>query len=429
MAPQLNHFPKVFRLRQRFPRPRVSDVVAEVRQQMERLPLVGRVSAGQTVAITAGSRGIANIAVILREIAAHLRRLGAEPFLVPAMGSHGGATAAGQTAVLASFGITPEFCHCPIRSSLDTVIVDEQSAGFPIHFDREAFQADHVIVCGRVKPHTWFAGPIESGLLKMLLIGLGKCEGARIYHRAIDDFSFGEIVARAAPVILRRCRIAGGIAIVENAYDETALIEAVAPDEFLTREPALLQRARAWMAQLPFDAIDVLLIDRFGKNISGVGFDANVVGRKFNEHQAVEGERPKVKRICLRSLTPESGGNAVGIGMAEFCRSDVLRAMDSRVTRVNAMTSGHIAVCMIPPDFATDREMLAAALSTIGLRTAAQAGLVWIADTLHLNELECSEHFLGEAARREDLEVLTRPRPLPFGSDGNLPSVSQWSDG
>ncbi len=427
MTLPLDQFPKVFRLRQRFPRPRIGDVAAEVHKQLDRLPLRSRVSAGQTVAITAGSRGIANIALILREIAAYLRRLGAEPFLVPAMGSHGGATAAGQTAVLESFGITPSFCGCPIRSSLDTVIIDEPGVGFPIHFDREAFRADHVLVCGRVKPHTWFAGPVESGLLKMLLIGLGKSEGARVYHRAIEDYGFGEIVARAAPVILRRCRIAGGIAIVENAYDETAMIEAVGAEEFLTREPALLQRARAWMAQLPFDEIDVLLIDRFGKNISGVGFDANVVGRKYNEHRAVEGERPRVKRICVRSLTPESGGNAVGIGMAEFCRSDVLRAMDQRVTRVNAMTSGHIAVCMIPPDFETDREMLSAALSTIGLRTADRAGLVWIADTLHLDELECSEHFLDEAVRRDDLEVLCRPRPLPFGSDGNLPLVRQWN--
>ena len=224
-----------------------------------------------------------------------------------------------------------------------------------------------MLVCGRVKPHTSFAGDFQSGLMKMLLIGLGKQTGANIYHRAIEDYSFDQIVRSVAREVLQKCRVVAGLAIVENAYDETALIEAVEPSQFEARETQLLALARQWMARLPFDAVDVLVIDRMGKNISGVGFDPNVVGRKFNDHQAVAGETPKVKRICLRSLTPESHGNAIGLGMAEFCRTQLLRDMDPRITRVNSLTSGHIAAGMTPLDYETDREMLQAALGTVGL--------------------------------------------------------------
>lgn len=419
-----DQFPRISRLRQRFPRPRVANVAAEVVRQLDAIGLREQIRPGQSVAVTAGSRGIANIALILREIARYIRDAGGQPFLVPAMGSHGGGTAAGQKAVLESYGITEDYCGCPIRSSLETVIVEDRLLGFPIHFDREAFRADHVLVCGRVKPHTWFAGPIESGLMKMLLIGLGKCEGARIYHRAIEDFSFDEIVRRVAPIVLERCRIVGGLAIVENAYDETALIEGVAPKDFMKSDRRLLEKAKALMPRLPFAEIDVLLIDRFGKNISGVGFDPNVVGRKFNEHRAVEGEYPRIKRICLRRLTPESQGNAVGIGMAEFCRTEILREMDVRATRVNALTSGHLAVCMIPPDYPNDREMLSAALTTIGLTPPPKAKLVWILDTLHLETIECSESLLSEVRDRDDLEIVCPLRPLPFDSVGNLPEFA-----
>ena len=216
-----------------------------------------------------------------------------------------------------------------------------------------------------------------------------------------------------------------GLAIVENAYDETALIEAVEPSQFEAREPQLLALARQWMARLPFDAVDVLLIDRMGKNISGVGFDPNVVGRKFNDHQAVAGETPKVKRICLRSLTPESHGNAIGLGMAEFCRTQLLRDMDPRITRVNSLTSGHVAAGMTPLDYETDREMLQAALGTVGLVEPRHARLLWIADTLDLAEVECSAAYLEAARGRSDLEIISEPREMEFDAAGNLPLISR----
>jgi len=415
------NLPKTFRIRQVFDAPRVEDVPGEIHDQLARLALEKKVSPGQSVAITAGSRGITDIHVIIRAIVGHLKGLGTEPFIVPAMGSHGGGTAEGQRRIVESYGITEEFVGCPIRAGMETVVVCHTAEGLPVHFDRHAFEADHVLVCGRVKPHTLFIGDIESGLMKMMLIGLGKCEGAKIYHRAIQDYSFAQIIRSVVGEVLPRCRILAGVAIVENALDQTARIEAVLPEDFETREKELLLLAKKWLPRLPFGHVDVLLIDKMGKNISGVGFDANVVGRKFDDHKAVEGEFPKVKRIAVRGLTKESHGNAVGIGLAEFCKSQLLRETDFQAVRLNALISGHISAGMIPLDYQTDREMLEAALGTIGLAEPPDARLLWIADTLHLGEMECSTAYLEEARQRDDLEILTEARDLPFDASGNLP--------
>jgi len=381
------------------------------------------------VAITAGSRGIANIQVIIRAIVEYLSGLGAEPFVVPAMGSHGGGTAQGQQQVLESYGITEEFIGCPIRAGMETVVVCRTAEGFPVHFDRHAYRADHVLVCGRVKPHTAFVGDVESGLMKMMLIGLGKCNGATVYHRAIQDYSFGQIIRSVAREIFQKCHIVAGLAIVENAYDRTARIEAVRPEEFETRERELLVLAKKWLARLPFKYVDVLLIDKMGKNISGVGFDANVVGRKYHDHKAAENEFPKVKRIAVRGLTEETHGNAIGIGLAEFCKSQLLRDTDSATVRLNCLVSGHVSAGMPPMDFETDREMLQAALSTIGMADPPEGKLLWIDNTLQLAEVECSAAYLDEARRRDDLEILTELRELPFDAEGNLPhSVRELSE-
>jgi hypothetical protein len=416
-------FPKIFRLRQTFDAARVVDVPGEIQSQLARLELGQKVRPGQSVAVTVGSRGIANLADITRTIVDHLKHLGAKPFIVPAMGSHGGGTAEGQRQLIESYGVTETSIGCPIRASMDTVVVGRAAEGFPIHFDRLAFEADHVVVCNRVKPHTGFAGPIESGLMKMLLIGLGNCEGAKIYHRAIQDFSFQRIIRSVAGEVLRRCHILAGLAVVENAYDQTALIEAVPPAQFEAREKELLALAKRWLPRLPFPQVDVLLIDRIGKDISGTGMDPNVVGRKFNDHKALDDEWPKVKRIALRRLTAATHGNAIGLGMAEFCRSEILQQTDFAATRLNGLVAGHISAVMTPLDYATDRQMLAAALGTIGLAEPPDARLLWIGDTLHLSEVECSAAYLEEARRRTDLEILTGPREMPFDAAGNLPEM------
>ncbi len=250
----MHAFPEIFRLRQTLDGPRVDDIPTAVHAALAGANLAARLRPGQTVAVTAGSRGIANIAAILRATVEHLRSLGARPFLVPAMGSHGGGTAAGQQRLLESYGIAEPLVGCPVRASMETVVVCRAAEGFPIHCDRLAFEADHTLVCGRVKPHTSLAGRYESGLLKMLLVGLGKAEGAKTLHRAIADYDFDRIVGSVADEVLTKCRVLAGLAIVENARDQTALVEAVAPKDFLAREPQLLELARQWMPRLPFPA-------------------------------------------------------------------------------------------------------------------------------------------------------------------------------
>ena len=396
----MSNYPQVFRVRQILPRPQVSDVATEVDDQLKRLALQDKVQPGQTVAITAGSRGIANIKEIIKATVEYFRGLGAEPFIVPAMGSHGGGTAAGQRQIIESYGITEEFCGCPIKSSMETVVVCESAEGFSVFFDKHAYEADHVVVCGRVKPHTRFVGPIESGLMKMMLIGLGKHEGAKIYHRAIKDYSFAQIVGSVAREVLSKCSIIAGLAIVENGYDETARIEAVHPAEFETRETALLETAKKLLGSLPFQQTDVLLVDEIGKNISGTGMDTNVVGRKYHDHMAADKEWPKVKLIALRGLTKETHGNACGIGIAEFCRSRLVRDMDVHATRTNALTGGHGTAAMIPLDYETDAEILNRALVSVGLTQPQNAKLLWIKNTLELAEVECSSAFLPEARER-----------------------------
>ncbi|RMF99971.1 MAG: DUF2088 domain-containing protein [Planctomycetota bacterium] len=412
--------PEFFRIISHCDCPSVTPSRALVRARLEELAAFKPLTQGKTVAITVGSRGIADLPTILRHVVAELKDRGAEPLVVPAMGSHGGATAEGQREVLAGYGITPETIGCPIRSSMEVVELGTSPLGFPVFFDRAAFEADRVLVLNRVKPHTRFDGPIQSGLLKMLMIGLGNHRGAETCHRAIEEHGFPAVLRSACEIILAKAPIWGGLAIVENAREQTALLEAVSADAFFTREPALLEQARRLMPKLPFDRADVLIIDRIGKDISGTGLDTNVVGRKRDDHKAVGDERPRIRAICIRGLSPGSHGNAIGIGMAEFCRREAIEAMDREATVVNAMTSNHISAAMLPPDFATDREMLDAALAYT--RSNSEPRVLWIRDTLHLEQIECSAAYLSEAMQRDELEIVVPPRSLPFDAAGNLPA-------
>ena len=417
----MNDFPKVFRVRQSFDGPRIEDIESEVQTQLDKLNLQEKIRPGQTVAITAGSRGIANIALIIKSAVEHLKKTGAVPFIVPAMGSHGGATPEGQRELIESFGINEDYCGCPIRADMSTVVVGRAPQEFDVHIDKFAYEADHVLVCGRVKPHTGFSGEVQSGLLKMMLIGLGKCNGAGVYHRAAADFGFDQIAYSIADMIISKAKVVAGLGIVENAYDETAVIEAVAPQQLIERDKALLKMATKWMPKLPFDRADVLLVDEIGKNISGTGMDTNLTGRKHNDHAAVQDEFPKVKRIVVRALTPESHGNAVGIGLCEFCLQRVIDDMDMQKTALNGITSLHVSGAMIPLAYPDDKAALSVALDTIGMTPRDKAKLIWIRNTLKVAEVECSEAYLQEARQRDDLTILSAPRPMPMRSDGFLP--------
>jgi hypothetical protein len=416
-----NNYPQIFRVRQKFERPRVADIPGEVDRQLARLDLGRKVKSGESVAITAGSRGIANIAIVLKAIVGHFQKLGTKPFLVPAMGSHANGIAEGQVGILHGYGITEEFCGCPIRATMETKIVCQAPEGFPVHIDKFASEADHVVVCNRVKPHTEFTGDLESGVMKMMLLGLGKHEGAKIYHRAIIDHSFGQIVRSVANKVMAECRVVAGVGVVENGYDETALVEAMHPQDIESREKLLLVQAKKWMPRLPFDFAHLLIVDEMGKNISGAGMDTNVVGRKYNRARAVDGELPSVRRLIVRSITEASHGNVVGLGMADFCTTRLIQEHDKASTWTNILTSGNTSAVKYPFNFDTDREILDAALPTIGLTEPPDAKILWIKNTLHLAEVECSAAYLADAKQRADLEILTPLRDLPLDAAGNLP--------
>ena len=417
----MSQYPLIFRVQQKFDNPYLDDVPGAVESELSALSLDRKIKPGQTVAITVGSRGISDIRSIIQTVVVHLKRLGAEPFIVPAMGSHGGGTAEGQQKVLESYGVTPTECGCPIRSSMETVIVCEAAEGFPVHIDKHACGADHVLVCNRIKSHTLFTGDIESGLMKMMLIGLGKHAGARIYHRVIREYNFGQIVRSVAQEVLVRCSVVAGLAIVENSYGQTAMVEAIEPEKIQEREKSLLVESKQWMPRLPFKTADVLLIDEIGKNISGAGIDVNVVGRKYLLHKSAENEWPKIRAIAVRGLSPASHGNAIGIGFVELCRTRVLEKMDVHSTRINALTGGNFAEVMLPLDYGTDREMFDVMLTqVVGMTEPCDAKMMWIRNTLKVSEVECSVAYLDEARSRDDLEIVSDPRPFPLDADGNL---------
>ena len=419
----MSQFPRMFRLRQTFDARRVTDISGEVARQLDSLKLNEQIRPNQTVAITAGSRGMAHIGQITRAAVDHVKGLGATPFIVPAMGSHGGGTAAGQTQLLEHYGITPEKMGCELRASMETVIVDRTPQGIPVHFDKHASTADHVLIVGRVKPHTGFVGDVESGLHKMMLIGLGKHEGAKIYHRAIADYSFMEIITAVAASVIAKCRVIGGLAIVENAYDETALIEAVPPTRFLEREIELLKLAIQWLPRLPFPVADLLIIDQIGKNISGTGLDTNVVGRKYNDHAGTDRDTVRCKRIFVRGLTEETHGNATGIGISEFTNQRTADAIDRKITAINCITGLHPTAAMIPIAYETDRDAISQALHTCGLVEPPNAKVIQIKDTLHLADVLVSEKYLDDLSGRNDLERLSEPEEMAFDANGNLRAV------
>ena len=415
------NLPKVFKVRQHFQAVECDDVATEVEVQLTKLNLGQRIKPGDTVAISAGSRGIANIHLAIRGIVQHIQALGAAPFVVPAMGSHGGGTAEGQRAIIEGYGMSEQFLGCPIKATMETHIVCQAEEGFPVHFDKHAWEADHDVVCNRVKPHTNFAGDIESGLMKMMLIGLGKHNGAKIYHRAINDYSFGQIVRSVAKEVLDKCGVVAGLALVENQFDHTALVEAVAPEDFEEREKELLILAKKYMPSIPFEEVQFLAIDEMGKDISGSGMDTNVIGRKYNDHSATGDEIPRVKYIAMRGLTPVTHGNATGLGMAEFCRSRVAREVDHKITRINCITGGHITAAMSPLDYETDAEIFDVVSQSVGLTEPQDIRFVWIRNTLDVAEFVCSAAYLEQVQLREDLEQLSDLQELPFDEVGNLP--------
>lgn len=413
-------YPLMFHLRQKLENPILGNVPQAIDAELSRLNLGSKVKAGETVAITCGSRGIANYAVITKAVVDHFKKLNAKPILIPAMGSHGGGTAEGQREMLVTLGIREEIIGAEIRSSMETEIVGQLPNGVPVHCDKNALCADHTVVVNRVKLHTMFHNTVQSGLLKMMAMGLGKLNGAQLYHKAVEDCPFEEIARGVHQVMLEKANIVAGLMVVENGRDQTARVQAVLPEDFVEKEKSMLQYSRQLFPLLPFQFIDILLVDEIGKIFSSFGADSNVTGRNYSAHAAVQGEFPQVRTIVYRDLHPSSHGNAIGVGHAEFVRSRLVRKINAETTRLNSLTAGMPTLAAIPVDFETDREILDTALSLIGLTPREGAKIVWIRNTAVLHEMECSEAYLEEVEHREKLSILSNLHPLSFDPQGNL---------
>jgi hypothetical protein len=412
-------FPRMLPVRQKFDAPQVRDVAAATREALE--PLRGRISPGMSVALTAGSRGIHDKPEVLRATGAWLRSLGAEPFVVPAMGSHGGATAEGQVEMLRSLHVTEDSVDLPIRATMDTVELGRLPDGPVVHLDANAARADGIIAINRVKAHTDFQGEVESGLAKILAIGLGKQRGAEGIHR-FGPRNLAVWVPRVARRILDSGAVLGGLAIVENAFDRAAGITLLEPDDIGgPGESRLLEQAKALMAGIPFDDLDVAVVDVMGKDISGAGMDTNVIGRMMIRGSH-EFERPRIANIAVLDVTDSSHGNAIGVGLADFIPFRILEKIDLRSAYVNAMTSGLGGPQrgQIPMAMPTDRSAVAAALLTCGRADLERARVVRVRSTLDLEHLLVSESLRELVETDDRLSVSGEPVQMAFGDDGRI---------
>jgi len=370
---------------------------------------------GGEVALGVGSRGIANLDAIVTGVVAEAKRQGYTPFVVPAMGSHGGATAEGQRAMLADLGVDEATVGCEVRSSMEVVEVGRTAErDVPVVTDANAAAADAIVPINRIKPHTDFDGTVESGLSKMLVIGLGKQRGAKIAHDWSMDWSLRNMVPEITEQLLAELPVVGGVAILEDQRDDTTLLEGVPPSSFLDREAELLETAYEVMPTLPFDDLDVLVLDAQGKDISGQGMDTNVIGRRPFAIQEPEPDRPEIKRIYTRGLTETTHGNAMGVGSADFVHANLLEAIDAPTTFVNAITACTTRGVRIPPVLETDRAGLVAALSTIGIVGSEEVRLLRASDTMHLQRLYASPALLEAARERDDLRVVEEPSSIEF---------------
>jgi hypothetical protein len=410
----------MMRICQHFNAPTLQDIPGTIRQELAKLPLSDRIKPGDSVALTVGSRGIANMALIIKILVEELKTHGANPFIVPAMGSHGGGTAEGQRAIVEAYGVTEDFIGAPIHASMEVVQVGSIEDGIPVFFDKCAHEADHVVIVARIKPHTDFSGEIESGLHKMMLIGLGKHRGASLYHQAFAHYSFGQIVRSVGQTVIKNCNILLGLAIVENQFDETALIKSVAPEEFLEREKELLILAKKLIPRLPFQQVDLLIVDQIGKDVSGTGMDTNVIGRKDYLYPCSEKVFPKVTRIYVRDLTKKTHGNATGIGIADYTHTRLVNKTDFDSTYINCLTGDNPKAAAIPIHYNTDSKVLDVALKTVGYVQPENAKVIRIRNTLDLKEIMVSEAYQAEMKGRDDLEIIESVKEMGFGEDGNL---------
>ncbi|BAF59514.1 MAG: hypothetical protein HPY89_12435 [Pelotomaculum sp.] len=411
------NFPQMYKIRQEFPRLGINDIKSAVRSVLSSSDLKNRIGSGARVGITAGSRGINSIDLILQEVVSYVKSCGGMPVLLAAMGSHGGGSPAGQRKILNSLGITEEKTGAPVICSTDCIVIGQAFYG-DIYLIREALECDAVIAVNRIKPHTSFHGDFESGLLKMLAVGLGGPPGAASLHRC-QPHLLSKAVEEAGKAVLNVLPVSLGLAILEDAYDEVRKIVAIQPEVLSETEKTLLNEARSYLPGLPVSELDVLIVDEIGKNFSGTGMDTNVIGRLRIEGSP-EPALPRIKRIVVLDLAREAHGNAYGIGLADFATSRLVRKMDRKAVYLNALTSTFVRRAMIPMTFPSDREAIWAALVSTGTPEPEKSRLIRIHNTLHLSEMLVSESVFQEISSLPHIHKIAGPGILKFNSKGNL---------
>ena len=408
--------PRFVKVRQIFPHPPEVNVAAEIRAQIREKNLLSSVKKGSRIAIAVGSRGISNLPLAVKVIGEELRAAGGEPFIVPAMGSHAAATAEGQAAMLAGMGFTEEKVGMPIRSCMDVADLGTTKSGLPVLIDKIAWEADGIIITNRIKPHVCFRGPYESGLMKMITIGLGKQKGADIAH----NLGFGKMpehIPEIALEALKKMKLLFALALVENAFHETSAVSILRPDEIETEEPKLLNQAGEICPKLYFDTLDTLIIDEIGKEISGSGFDTNVVGRY---HSAWISGGPKITRLVILDISAKSKGNGNGLGMADFTTRRAAEKFDFTQTYPNTLTATLTGGVKIPMTLPNDRQAIQACIKTSNLMDWSQARMARIHNTLCLTEIEVSENMIPELKADPRFEIISEPYGLVFDAKGNL---------
>ena len=416
-------FPRLLLVRQSFPDRSLHDLRTVVADELAHSALAGRWQPGARIAIGVGSRGIRNIATIVRSVVDFGKSTGARPFLFPAMGSHGAATAEGQAGVLAHYGITEETMGCAVVSSLDVVSLGRTHEGIEVFMDRNAYESDGVMLVGRVKWHTDFIGNIESGLFKMMALGLGKFAGAQRYHTYAYKLGLEQVIRQVGRHVLASRKILGGLAILEDANHNTAQLTALSAEEMERREEELLRLVKSWMGRIPVD-LDVLILDEIGKNISGAGMDTKVVNRGVDGRYNPWPETSRIERIFIRDLSDLSYGNGMGVGLADVVTDRLLRKIDWNATQINSLTASTPADSRMPVHFATDHECLERIAPTVGKYDLSTVTYGWIRNSLDLGLLGLSENLSLEIAANPNLEILGAPRPIEFDAEGNLANLS-----
>ncbi len=412
-------FPRMIKVKQKFRADRIENVRETVFAELERDEIRRCFKRGQRIAVTVGSRGVASIAEVTRAIVDKLKEFGTQPFIIPSMGSHGGATPEGQKEVLASYGVTEETMGVSIEASMEVVQLGETESGTPVYFSKPAYEADGVVVAARVKNHTNFRGPVESGLMKMMVIGLGKHRGATYVHK-LGFQRFRTLIPEVGRAIIERAPITCGLALVENGYHEQMIIRAVTPDKIEETDIELLKVAHEAMPKILFDELDLLIVDEIGKNISGSGMDPNVTGRYSEAFMMQLDPKPRVQKIVVLGLTEETHGNATGIGDADLITKEVLSKIDFDKTNANVITSTVLRGGAIPMAMENDLQAIVVALKTCNQVEPPDAKVVRIKNTMELEEIEISEALLPEAQGNENIEILGSLEPMGFTGKGRL---------